>query len=230
MNKTETHMTTTSKKQTKNWKARLLKGLTLILLTLTAGCGGNQAMTPKRQQHVVRDLLEIPIYGPDTCYDLQDRVQCDAQGNVIGLGLLNFPPTGLPPEIWQLDHLQKLNLCFLQLTSLPPEIGELTNLRVLDLCENRLTSLPSDIWQLTNLQALDLSSNQLTTLPPEIGQLTNLQFLDLGENQLTSLPPELGQLDNLQWLDLSNNPLTNLSPELCAKLGPGEINPPSLCP
>ena len=122
--------------------------------------------------------------------------------------------TALPPEIGQLQNLQKLRIGKNQLTALPPEIGQLQNLQRLYLENNQLTALPPEIGQLQNLQELYLFGNQLTALPPEIGQLQNLKELHLARNRLTALPPEIAQLQNLQALYLYMNQLTALPPEI----------------
>ncbi|XCN72476.1 MAG: COR domain-containing protein [Candidatus Electrothrix aestuarii] len=107
-----------------------------------------------------------------------------------------------------------LNLSSRGLTELPPELFQLTNLIRLDLTNNELTSLPSEIAQLTNLEELKLRSNHLTTLPPEICCLTNLKRLELDQNELDEIPPEISLLPKLRWLDLSYNKLTKLPPEI----------------
>ncbi len=122
--------------------------------------------------------------------------------------------TVLPPEIGQLDQLQRLFLSDNLLTGLPTEITQLVQLQTLNLSDNLLTELPPEIAHLDQLQDLDLRDNQLTKLPPEIGQLAQLQTLGLSDNQLTELPPEVAHLNQLQDLNLCDNQLTELPPEI----------------
>jgi len=122
--------------------------------------------------------------------------------------------TELPPELWNLTNLDRLNLNGSQLTALPPEIGNLTQLAALDLTGNQLTELPLEIRNLTQLTRLILTGNQLTELPPEIENLTQLTRLGLNGNQLTEMPPWVGNLTNLNELDLTGNQLTELPPEI----------------
>ena len=122
--------------------------------------------------------------------------------------------TELPPELWNLTNLDRLNLNGYQLTALPPEIGNLTQLAALDLTGNQLTELPLEIRNLTQLTRLGLRGNQLTELPPEIRNLPKLNQLGLGGNQLTELPAELWNLTQLTVLNLSGNQLTALPPEI----------------
>ena len=64
-------------------------------------------------------------------------------------------------------RLTSLNLDANQLTTLPPEIGQLQNLERLDLGRNQLTALPPAVGSTcTNLRRLHLYDNQLTALPP----------------------------------------------------------------
>ena len=116
----------------------------------------------------------------------------------------------IPPEIGQLQQLQKLSLSDNQLTQIPPEIGQLQQLQYLCLYNNQITQLPPEIGQLRQLRYLGLSNNQLTQIPLEIGQLQQLQKLYLHNNRLTQIPPEIGQLQQLRELGLSNNQLTEL--------------------
>ena len=115
--------------------------------------------------------------------------------------------TEIPPEVFELDWLEKLDLSYNQLTSVPETITRLTNLSVLYLGSNQLTSVPEVISRLTNLSKLDLSHNQLTSVPEAITRLTNLSQLNLSGNQLTSVPEAITSLTNLSYLDLYNNPL-----------------------
>jgi Leucine-rich repeat (LRR) protein len=128
--------------------------------------------------------------------------------NITILNLNDVGLTYLPPEIWQLSKLRKLDLNINRLTAIPAEIGQLSRLRILRLNNNQLTVISQEIGQLSHLQVLGLSNNQLTVIPSEIGQLSHLQVLGLSNNQLTAIPAEIGQLLRLKELHLSNNPLT----------------------
>jgi Leucine-rich repeat (LRR) protein len=103
------------------------------------------------------------------------------------------------------------------LSSLPPELWQLTHLQYLDLSSNRLSSLPPEIGQLAELQRLWLNYNQLQHLPTEIGNLNNLTTpcngcgLFVDNNPLISPPPEvvaqgtnamLNYLRNQAWYHL----------------------------
>ncbi|KIC77302.1 hypothetical protein DB41_CJ00120 [Neochlamydia sp. TUME1] len=134
--------------------------------------------------------------------------------NISTLCLYGSGLTSLPPELWQLAKLQKLDLNKNQLAAIPVEIGQLSQLHWLGLDSNQLTALPAEIRQLSKLQTLRLSSNRLTNIPTEIGQLSQLQWLGLASNQLTVIPAEIGQLSQLYWLYLSDNRLTIIPGEI----------------
>ncbi|KIC74834.1 hypothetical protein DB42_AY00680, partial [Neochlamydia sp. EPS4] len=129
--------------------------------------------------------------------------------NLDGLGL-----TYLPPEVWQLSHLQALGLSNNQLTVIPPEIGQLSQLIALRLDGNHLTIILPEIGQLSHLEWLNLGGNQLAAIPAALGQLSRLQTLGLSNNQLIALPAVIGQLFQLRALGLSNNLLNALPAEI----------------
>ncbi len=149
--------------------------------------------------------------------EAQKRIaQCrEDQGTELHLSELGL--TALPPELFQLTALTRLDLDGNHLTALPPELGQLTALTWLDLDKNQLTALPPKLGLLRALRLLFLNDNQLIALPPELGQLTALTQLFLDKNQLTALPPELDQLTALTGLYLHGNPGLDLPPEV---LGP----------
>ena len=140
---------------------------------------------------------------------------------VTNLVLSDSQLTGtIPPELGNLNNLERLSLTRNQLTGdIPPELSLLTNLQLLALGGNQLSGeVPSSLGNITNLEELYLWGNQLTgPIPVGLGTLNNLRELSLGENQLTGMiPAELGSLANLQGLYLSDN---QLSGEIPSELG-----------
>ena len=107
--------------------------------------------------------------------------------------------------LYNTPNLEELTLCCGS-SDLPPEIYELKDLRKLNLSSNKLKSVPSKIENLKNLIHLNLSNNELSGLTSKIGNLENLVLLNLSDNKLILLPFELENLKNLAYLDLSNNP------------------------
>ena len=119
--------------------------------------------------------------------------------------------TYLPPEIGQLQQLQRLYLDANQLRALPATIGKLQQLQVLSLSDNQLRTLPAEISQLQQLQGLYLLRNQLTALPDDIGKLQQLHTLFLDENPLTALPASFTRLHKLR--NFNYDPSLQLTPE-----------------
>ena len=128
----------------------------------------------------------------------------------------------IPVELGHLRKLRHLDLSANSLTgSIPPELGQLTGLTHLGLSGNQLSGpIPVELTQLTNLTVLNLSNNELTgRIPSELGKVTELRRLLLSGNQLTGpIPAELGQLTNLTVLDLTNNQLTGRIPAELSQL------------
>lgn len=106
-------------------------------------------------------------------------------------------------------HLTTVKLPNRELTEIPPVIFTLTKLSRLDLSGNFIRSIPQEILKLKNLEVLDLSHNQISHFPP-IPE--NLKQLYVADNQIESLPV-LAE-SKLQVLDLSNNPIDQLEETL----------------
>lgn len=109
----------------------------------------------------------------------------------------------IPPEIGQLQQLQKLDLESGTFTQLPLEIGDLTNLKWLNLsfCKS-LTTLPLTIGRLTKLEHLNLAFTRFTQLPTQFSNLQNLKILNLQGCDFTAAP-QIFQLTNLERLSIS---------------------------
>ena len=136
---------------------------------------------------------------------------------VTSLVLSDSQLTGtIPPELGNLNNLERLNLTRNQLTGdIPPELSLLTNLQLLALGGNQLTGpIPTWLVNITNLEELYLWGNQFTgAIPPELGNLPGLVKLGLSRNQLTGgIPPQLSSLTNLRYFSLSDNQLSGPVP------------------
>ena len=136
---------------------------------------------------------------------------------VTSLVLSDSQLTGtIPPELGNLNNLERLNLTRNQLTGdIPPELSLLTNLQLLALGGNQLTGpIPTWLVNITNLEELYLWGNQFTgAIPPELGNLPGLVKLGLSRNRLTGgIPPQLSSLTNLRHFSLSDNQLSGPVP------------------
>ena len=136
---------------------------------------------------------------------------------VTSLVLSDSQLTGtIPPELGNLNNLERLNLTRNQLTGdIPPELSLLTNLQLLALGGNQLTGpIPTWMGSLAKLQELQLWGNQFTgAIPSQLGSLSNLESLSLSQNQLSgAIPSQLASLTNLQRLSLYDNQLSGPVP------------------
>ena len=146
-----------------------------------------------------------------------DVTLSDSPLRVTSLVLSDSQLTGtIPPELGNLNNLERLNLTRNQLTGdIPPELSLLTNLQLLALGGNQLTGpIPTWLVNITNLEELYLWGNQFTgAIPPELGNLPGLVKLGLSRNQLTGgIPPQLSSLTNLRYFSLSDNQLSGPVP------------------
>ena len=147
----------------------------------------------------------------------QQRIQAAKEQHLEVLDLSNNlfaddsqKSTQIPDEVFELTHLEKLDLSNNQLTNFPDSLTNLSNLTELNLRRNQLTNLPESLGNLSNLTILDLKENRLDRLPNSLGNLSKLQKLYLNTNRLFILPDSLGRIFNLVVLYLSNNQLFSL--------------------
>ena len=109
-----------------------------------------------------------------------------------------------------------MHLSHLGLTSIPPEVFEMTDLVRLDLGHNEITEIPDDIGKLTKLEQLWANDNPVKTLSPQLYCCTKLKVIDLRSTNIYDVPREVGRLKNLVEFDLRGNKLRN---KLCDKAG-----------
>ena len=133
---------------------------------------------------------------------------------VTELHLHNCRLDALPPVVFGMPELRKLDVSVNMIREIPRQIGQLKNLRSLSLSFNQITELPPQLFELRQLTELNLSNNQIKALPPAIGRLEKLQSLRLAGNALEELPPEIGLLTQLILLDIQKNQVKRLPPQL----------------
>ncbi|XP_050383809.1 disease resistance protein RUN1-like [Argentina anserina] len=152
----------------------------------------------------------------------------DLPGKIEFLDLSGTAIEELPPSVFSLEKLLRLNLDFCSsiknFSSTPwkmrsvsdlclrwtkiervPSFSYMTEITSLDLrsCYH-LVSLPSDICELKSLETLDLSDCSSFTTFPEIAEpLKHLQDLNLSKTNLKELPSSFGNLVGIRKLSLS---------------------------
>ena len=101
----------------------------------------------------------------------------------------------IPPCIWALPGLKRLQASYNNLETLLPDRGsEISNeilsesLETIDLAHNQLNVLPRFIFEFLSLKRAILYHNQLETLPETLWTCNTLQELIVNNNQLVSLP------------------------------------------
>lgn len=118
------------------------------------------------------------------------------------LSLVKMKLSKIPPEVFDMENLEELDLSRNRIRDVPPAIGQLRKLRVLKLSKNQIETLPDELGQLRHLEILDVSRNPLFRLPESLGGCTALRQILAWDTNLTGLPATLNQLENLQEVDL----------------------------
>ncbi|KAJ5067806.1 leucine rich repeat containing protein [Anaeramoeba ignava] len=162
--------------------------------------------------------------------------------NLPQLTELSLPSSRLgtiPPEIYKLKQLQKLNLVANQFNSNPftskisnldslkelrldmndisiiePNIFKLKHMEVLSFSFNSISALPSEIGNLTELRNLRLSNNSISFLPNTMKSLLSLKTIEIGSNRLGSFPDVLLECQDLERIELFNNQIRTIPNEI----------------
>ncbi|XP_052269021.1 malignant fibrous histiocytoma-amplified sequence 1 homolog isoform X2 [Dreissena polymorpha] len=116
----------------------------------------------------------------------------------------------VPPSLFNLNHLQILDMSHNLLQVMPDEISRVKSLVVLRLNNNQIERIPQKIRDLSNLEELNISYNRIRYMPNAVGGLKMLRRLLAEKNELSSLPDEICHLENLETLDLTENRITAL--------------------
>ncbi|ETV65050.1 hypothetical protein, variant 1 [Aphanomyces astaci] len=143
---------------------------------------------------------------------------------VLEVNLSRLNAVVISGRVWNLEHLETLNLSGNQLGRIPSAIQDLTALVHLDVSHNHLTSLPVGLQTTATLRHLDASHNYIRSFSPKLWKLRGLTSLDLSYNVMTDLPfiegdlrllketsawqVSIGLLTALTALNLSHNQLT----------------------
>ena len=161
---------------------------TLLVLVLLAFAFGASA----QRDRVYKSLKEVR--NPDSVYILQ----------------LNFKRLKqIPPKVFSMHNLRKLDLGRNFIDSIPPEIGTLVKLEELNLHRNRIRVVPAEIGQLTRLRRINLSRNPILELPDEMCNLVNLEEMILWMTGIIAFPPTFVALnETLKLIDLRVCPLS----------------------
>jgi hypothetical protein len=129
----------------------------------------------------------------------------------------------VPPEIFSLTHLEKLDLSDHAIQVLPEEIKQIKHLKSIDLRYNPLRQV-ADVFGLilhyadfkkVNVLLENIIGLKLTLFsydaPEGIFDFPQLTTLEIKNHRLKQFPDWIFQLKNLTSLDLSDNQLTSLA-------------------
>lgn len=132
------------------------------------------------------------------------------EGHVTQLNLFNAQVNGqIPDEVFQLKHLQHLDIRDNNLSRIPEDIKHLKQLQFLDARNNDINDLPQSIAQLDNLEKLYLANNKFTTVPTVISELESLWLIDLIDNTICKGCEYLFSAPMLTNIYLKNNKIEN---------------------
>ena len=149
-----------------------------------------------------------------------------------GGATLNLHLTQIPPEVLQLDQLERLDLSHNTLQSLPETLHRMSRLQVLDIRNNPIRTLPDgplpglivdslqlELWgdlfrdrTLHGLQVLPRHKKYLNAYLDRWG--AQLRELDLSDCRLGQWPAAVSTLPKLDLLRLWNNQLRALPEEI----------------
>jgi len=137
-------------------------------------------------------------------YQLNDRQQ------VTHLSIFRMNLKGKwPEELFQLKHLEYLDIRENELETIPDSIAQLQMLKNLDMRLNQLTELPAEMSQLPCLNKLYLANNHFELVPAVVAHCPSLELIDLTNNKIASACEYLVQSQSLNQIYLNNNLVTS---------------------
>lgn len=146
-----------------------------------------------------------------------DHISC--QGSLVtSLGLPNINLRSISPTFGDLLDLRTLDLHNTSLTGKIQNLDSLQHLEKLNLSFNQITSFGSDLENLISLQILDLQNNSLEgTVPESLGELKDLHLLNLENNKLQGTLPDSLNRESLE-VRSSGNLCLSFSISTCSEV------------
>ncbi len=125
----------------------------------------------------------------------------------------------LPPEVFEFEDLEFLDLEDNQLTCIPDEIAKVKNLQMINVARNRLTEFPESLLKLVKLREIVLSHNQIERMPDAcpLGELA-LEYLDMSNNRLREIPSLVFSAPRLRIAHFDSNQIQGVDLRKIRKL------------
>ncbi|XP_002521090.2 probable LRR receptor-like serine/threonine-protein kinase At5g48740 [Ricinus communis] len=143
-----------------------------------------------------------------------DHIGCEGS-LVTSLELSDVNLRSINPTFGDLLDLKTLDLHNTSLAGEIQNLGSLQHLEKLNLSFNQLTSFGTELDNLVSLQSLDLHNNSLQgTVPDGLGELEDLHLLNLENNKLQGSLPESLNRESLE-VRTSGNPCLSFSTMSC---------------
>ncbi|MHA2238291.1 MAG: leucine-rich repeat domain-containing protein [Candidatus Hodarchaeales archaeon] len=115
---------------------------------------------------------------------------------IHGIGFYSQKIAAIPKELWNLQHLEVLNLVNNGLIEISEQIGSLFLLKELYIGGNKIKLLPKSIENLKDLIYFYLLEDDLLNIPKEIGNLINLKELSISSRNTNIIPESIIKLKN----------------------------------
>lgn len=150
--------------------------------------------------------LKRPLKQPERLTWFTKGYKVNSEGNVTHLNIFKSNlMDSIPNEIFELSHLEHLDIRENEIHHLPDDFKALQNLRFIDLRFNNIESLPNGFSKLIQLEKLYLGHNSIRSIPQVIESLIKLNLLDMSENQITDGCDYLIKTPHLKNIYLNNN-------------------------
>ena len=140
--------------------------------------------------------------------EIARKMLIEKRDSVYILRLSNLGLTRLPPELYGLPNLLKLNVAVNKITSCNIPEGAFPSLRLLDLQKNKLVFIKTADGPYPSLTLLVLDDNELRSFNVKPQAFPSLELLSLEKNQLTSFNFSARAFRSLQTLNISCNKIT----------------------
>ncbi|KAE8673096.1 putative LRR receptor-like serine/threonine-protein kinase [Hibiscus syriacus] len=126
----------------------------------------------------------------DPCFPTPwDHIDCEGS-TITSLDLSDINLRSISPTFGDLLDLRILDLHNTSLSGAIENLGNMQHLEKLNMSFNQLTSFGSDLNSMVNLKILDLHNNSLQGMVPDsLGELENLHLLNLENNKLQGTLP-----------------------------------------